>query len=82
MPFPFGKSQKSPAEIVRSLREHVAYMEKLDAADSKKCEKVSNGVSSVCLIFKNCLLHSTSTDGCSHYLFFYTQRLQRRCPKI
>lgn len=43
MPFPFGKSQKSPAEIVRSLKENVAYMEKLDAGDSKKCEKVSSG---------------------------------------
>ena len=41
MPFPFGKSQKSPAEIVKSLKENVAYMEKLDAAESKKCEKVS-----------------------------------------
>jgi calcium binding protein 39 len=40
MPFPFGKSQKSPAEIVKSLKENVAYLEKLDAAESKKCEKV------------------------------------------
>lgn len=45
MPFPFGKSQKSPAEIVRSLKENVAYMEKLDTGDSKKCEKVSSGFS-------------------------------------
>uniref|UniRef100_A0AAQ6AHH9 Calcium binding protein 39, like 1 n=1 Tax=Amphiprion ocellaris TaxID=80972 RepID=A0AAQ6AHH9_AMPOC len=45
MPFPFGKSQKSPAEIVRSLKENVAYMEKLDAGDSKKCEKVAEEVS-------------------------------------
>ncbi|NP_001139844.1 calcium-binding protein 39 [Salmo salar] len=37
MPFPFGKSQKSPAEIVKSLKENVAYLEKLDAAESKKC---------------------------------------------
>lgn len=51
MPFPFGKSQKSPAEIVRSLKENVAYMEKLDAGDSKKCEKVSDGVSSSHLLF-------------------------------
>lgn len=47
MPFPFGKSQKSPAEIVRSLKENVAYLEKVDAGDSKKCEKVSTAV---CLI--------------------------------
>lgn len=40
MPFPFGKSQKSPAEIVRSLKENVACLEKLDAGDTKKCEKV------------------------------------------
>lgn len=40
MPFPFGKSQKNPAEIVRTLKDNVAHMEKLDAADSKKCEKV------------------------------------------
>lgn len=45
MPFPFGKSQKSPAEIVRSLKENVAYLEKVDAGDSKKCEKVSIGLS-------------------------------------
>uniref|UniRef100_A0A3Q3MNL4 Calcium binding protein 39, like 1 n=1 Tax=Labrus bergylta TaxID=56723 RepID=A0A3Q3MNL4_9LABR len=45
MPFPFGKSQKSPAEIVRSLKENVAYLEKLDAADSKKCEKVAEEAS-------------------------------------
>lgn len=67
MPFPFGKSQKSPAEIVKTLRENVAYMEKLDAGDSKKCEKVSNVFfSSVCLIFENWLLFSTSTDGRRH----------------
>lgn len=42
MPFPFGKSQKSPAEIVKTLRENVAHLEKLDAGDSKKFEKVSS----------------------------------------
>jgi calcium binding protein 39 len=45
MPFPFGKSQKSPAEIVKNLKENMAYMEKLDATESKKCEKVS-----ICLL--------------------------------
>uniref|UniRef100_A0A8C7CTZ5 Calcium binding protein 39, like 1 n=3 Tax=Oncorhynchus TaxID=8016 RepID=A0A8C7CTZ5_ONCKI len=45
MPFPFGKSQKNPAEIVKSLKENVAYLEKLDAAESKKCEKVAEEVS-------------------------------------
>lgn len=41
MPFSFGKSQKSPGEIVRNLKDNIAHMERLDAAD-KKCEKVSN----------------------------------------
>ncbi|KAF4104749.1 calcium binding protein 39, like 1 [Onychostoma macrolepis] len=45
MPFPFGKSQKSPAEIVKSLKEHVAYLEKLESSESKKCEKVAEEVS-------------------------------------
>lgn len=45
MPFPFGKSQKSPAEIVKTLRENVAHLEKLDAGDSKKFEKVSGAAS-------------------------------------
>ncbi|KAA8588549.1 hypothetical protein FQN60_009894 [Etheostoma spectabile] len=45
MPFPFGKSQKSPADIVRSLKENMATMEKMDAGDSKKCEKVAEEVS-------------------------------------
>nr|XP_006633048.1 PREDICTED: calcium-binding protein 39-like [Lepisosteus oculatus] len=45
MPFPFGKSQKSPAEIVRSLKENMAYLEKLDTSEGKKCEKVVEEVS-------------------------------------
>ncbi|XP_031443480.1 calcium binding protein 39, like 1 isoform X1 [Clupea harengus] len=45
MPFPFGKSQKSPAEIVKSLKENVACLEKLETSDSKKCEKVAEEVS-------------------------------------
>ncbi|XP_048033088.1 calcium binding protein 39, like 1 isoform X1 [Chanodichthys erythropterus] len=45
MPFPFGKSQKSPAEIVKSLKENVAYLEKLESSESKKCEKVAEEVS-------------------------------------
>ncbi|KAG5843624.1 hypothetical protein ANANG_G00152910 [Anguilla anguilla] len=44
MPF-FGKSQKSPAEIVKSLKENVAYLEKLEATESKKCEKITEEVS-------------------------------------
>ncbi|KAJ8246988.1 hypothetical protein GJAV_G00257500 [Gymnothorax javanicus] len=45
MPFPFGKSQKNPADMVKSLKENVAYLEKLDASESKKCEKVAEEVS-------------------------------------
>ncbi|KAK7899475.1 hypothetical protein WMY93_020328 [Mugilogobius chulae] len=45
MPFPFGKSQKSPAETVRTLKENVAYLEKLDAGDAKKSEKVVEDIS-------------------------------------
>ncbi|KAA0709359.1 Calcium-binding protein 39 MO25alpha [Triplophysa tibetana] len=45
MPFPFGKSQKSPADIVKSLKENVAYLEKLEASETKKCEKVAEEVS-------------------------------------
>ncbi|XP_056899285.1 calcium binding protein 39, like 1 isoform X2 [Takifugu flavidus] len=44
MPFSFGKSQKSPGEIVRTLKDNIAHMERLDAAD-KKCEKVAEEVS-------------------------------------
>ncbi|CAF94679.1 unnamed protein product, partial [Tetraodon nigroviridis] len=44
MPFPFGKSQKSPGEIVRNLKDNIAHMERLDVAD-KKCEKVAEEVS-------------------------------------
>lgn len=39
MPFSFGKSPKSPGEIVRNLKDNIAHMERLDAAD-RKCEKV------------------------------------------
>ncbi|KAF7707335.1 calcium binding protein 39, like 1 [Silurus meridionalis] len=45
MPFPFGKSQKSPAEIVKNLKENVACLEKLETSDNKKSEKVAEEVS-------------------------------------
>lgn len=45
MPFPFGKSQKSPAEIVKNLKENVASLEKLETSDNKKSEKVAEEVS-------------------------------------
>jgi len=41
MPFPFGKPQKSPADIVKSLKENMAYLEKLESSESKKYEKVN-----------------------------------------
>ncbi len=47
----FGKSPKSPAEIVKNLKENLAHLEKMDAGDSKKCEKVSNDFPFVCHIF-------------------------------
>lgn len=39
MPFPFGKSHKSPADIVKNLKESMALLEKQDISD-KKVEKV------------------------------------------
>ncbi|KAG2464412.1 CAB39 protein, partial [Polypterus senegalus] len=45
MPFPFVKSQKSPAEIIRTLKENVSVLEKLDPAEGKKCEKVTEEMS-------------------------------------
>ncbi|XP_039521638.1 calcium binding protein 39, like 1 isoform X1 [Pimephales promelas] len=45
MPFPFGKPQKSPADIVKSLKENMAYLEKLESSESKKYEKVAEEVS-------------------------------------
>uniref|UniRef100_A0A8C1UA88 Calcium binding protein 39, like 1 n=1 Tax=Cyprinus carpio TaxID=7962 RepID=A0A8C1UA88_CYPCA len=55
MPFPFGKSQKSPAEIVKSLKENVAYLEKLESSESKKCEKVAEEVSKNLALLKEVL---------------------------
>ncbi|XP_069583910.1 calcium-binding protein 39 isoform X1 [Ranitomeya imitator] len=39
MPFPFGKSHKSPADIVKNLKESIAVLEKQDISD-KKAEKL------------------------------------------
>lgn len=43
MPFPFGKSHKSPADIVKNLKESMAVLEKQDISD-KKAEKVWLGL--------------------------------------
>lgn len=40
MPFPFGKSHKSPADIVKNLKDSMTVLEKHDISD-KKAEKVS-----------------------------------------
>lgn len=39
MPFPFGKSHKSPADIVKNLKDSMNVLEKHDISD-KKAEKV------------------------------------------
>ena len=39
MPFPFGNCHKSPADIVKNLKESMAVLEKQDISD-KKAEKV------------------------------------------
>ncbi|CAH2246606.1 Calcium-binding 39 [Pelobates cultripes] len=43
MPFPFGKSHKSPADIVKNLKESIAVLEKQDISD-KKAEKFTGGL--------------------------------------
>jgi calcium binding protein 39 len=40
MPFPFGKSHKSPADIVKNLKDNMTVLEKHDISD-KKAEKVN-----------------------------------------
>lgn len=46
MPFPFGKSQKTPAELVKSLKEK---LEELEASESKKGDKASRGSGAGCV---------------------------------
>lgn len=50
MPFPFGKSHKSPADIVKNLKESMAVLEKQDISD-KKAEKVCIWLYCIFLIF-------------------------------
>lgn len=54
MPFPFGKSHKSPADIVKNLKESMAVLEKQDISD-KKAEKVRLGLLffPIQILFKN-----------------------------
>lgn len=52
MPFPFGKSHKCPADIVKNLKDNMTILEKQDISD-KKAEKVLNT-----------FVHSAVTHGC------------------
>lgn len=55
MPFPFGKSHKCPADIVKNLKDSMTILEKQDISD-KKAEKVG--------YLYNALLH-TCVWGCT-----------------
>ncbi|KAG9340976.1 hypothetical protein JZ751_020170 [Albula glossodonta] len=73
MPFPFGKSQKSPADMVKSLKENVANLEKLDASESKKCEK---GKKDVVQLFSNIVRRQIGTRTPTvEYISSHTQIL-------
>ncbi|XP_048120965.1 calcium-binding protein 39 [Alosa alosa] len=54
MPFPFGKSHKSPADIVRNLKESMSVLEKHPPPD-KKAEKASEEVSKSLVAMKEVL---------------------------
>lgn len=47
MPFPFGKSHKSPADIVKNLKDSMTVLEKHDISD-KKAEKVGGPLDRKC----------------------------------
>uniref|UniRef100_A0A3Q1ENL0 Calcium binding protein 39 n=1 Tax=Acanthochromis polyacanthus TaxID=80966 RepID=A0A3Q1ENL0_9TELE len=44
MPFPFGKSHKSPADIVKNLKDSMSVLEKHDISDKKATEEVSKSL--------------------------------------
>uniref|UniRef100_A0A3Q2CTU9 Calcium binding protein 39 n=1 Tax=Cyprinodon variegatus TaxID=28743 RepID=A0A3Q2CTU9_CYPVA len=44
MPFPFGKSHKSPADIVKNLKDSMTVLEKHDISDKKAAEEVSKSL--------------------------------------
>ncbi|RXM30677.1 Calcium-binding protein 39 [Acipenser ruthenus] len=54
MPFPFGKSHKSPADIVKHLKDSMAVLEKQDISD-KKAEKATEEVSKNLVAMKEIL---------------------------
>uniref|UniRef100_A0A1A8GIB5 Calcium binding protein 39-like n=1 Tax=Nothobranchius korthausae TaxID=1143690 RepID=A0A1A8GIB5_9TELE len=54
MPFPFGKSHKSPADIVKNLKDGMTVLEKHDISD-KKAEKAAEEVSKSLVAMKEIL---------------------------
>uniref|UniRef100_A0AAZ3QRL4 Calcium binding protein 39 n=1 Tax=Oncorhynchus tshawytscha TaxID=74940 RepID=A0AAZ3QRL4_ONCTS len=54
MPFPFGKSHKSPADIVKNLKDNMTVLEKHDISD-KKAEKATEEVSKSLVAMKEIL---------------------------
>uniref|UniRef100_A0A665VNY7 Calcium binding protein 39 n=1 Tax=Echeneis naucrates TaxID=173247 RepID=A0A665VNY7_ECHNA len=54
MPFPFGKSHKSPADIVKHLKDSMTVLEKHDISD-KKAEKATEEVSKSLVAMKEIL---------------------------
>lgn len=63
MPFPFGKSHKSPADIVKNLKDSMTVLEKHDISD-KKAEKVGEACSPVRHSF-HCEIHRLGNiSGC------------------
>ncbi|XP_072312319.1 calcium-binding protein 39-like [Eucyclogobius newberryi] len=58
MPFPFRKSQKSPAETVRTLKDNVAYLEQLDTGGTEKAVKVVEDISKNLTSMKEVLIGS------------------------
>uniref|UniRef100_A0A8C5MVW5 Calcium binding protein 39 n=1 Tax=Leptobrachium leishanense TaxID=445787 RepID=A0A8C5MVW5_9ANUR len=64
MPFPFGKSHKSPADIVKNLKESIAVLEKQDISD-KKAEKLLPHTHSSPTHQTNSLSRSTSGSNIS-----------------
>lgn len=52
MPFPFGKSHKSPADIVKHLKDSMTVLEKHDISD-KKAEKVRQNFN----LFSSCKIY-------------------------
>lgn len=78
MPFPFGKSHKSPADIVKNLKESMAVLEKQDISD-KKVEKVTFTFTFYGPVLEDCLrvqiFPSIFVNPQQQYLLFYFWRI-------